>query len=382
MVWADEAAELSLVAATVNLSPGEPYADAARQWQGIPGIARTRNGRLWATWYSGGATEGPDNYVLVVTSDDDARSWSSPCLVIDPPGQVRAFDPVLWVDPRERLWLFWAQSYTQFDGRAGVWAIRCDDPIAAPDSWMAPRRVADGVMMNKPIVLSNGEWLLPTAVWSHLDCKRPDMAALRFSNVTASCDEGETFTLRGGADVSGRHFDEQMVVERVDGSLWMLVRTGEGVGEAVSHDQGRTWQANPLTVLPGPNSRVFLRQLQSGSLLLINHACLAWNGVTGALPPPEERPQAYVRTHLQALISDDDGRTWHGGLMLDERERVSYPDGVQGDDGRIYIIYDRDREGAKEILLALFTEEDVRQGHPVSGDTRLRVLVNNAGGQQ
>ena len=52
---------------------------------------------------------------------------------------------------------------------------------------------------------------------------------------------------------------------------------------------------------------------------------------------------------------------------------------AEGPDGRIYVIYDRDRYGAKEILMAVFTEEDVAKGECVSKHARLKVLVNNAG---
>lgn len=62
-------------------------------------------------WYSGGTNEGPENYVVLVTSSDDGETWSPIQLVIDPAGYVRACDPNLWVDPRGRLWLFYAQSY-------------------------------------------------------------------------------------------------------------------------------------------------------------------------------------------------------------------------------------------------------------------------------
>ena len=33
------------------------YTSVKRMWQGIPGIERTKGGRLFATWYSGGVTE-------------------------------------------------------------------------------------------------------------------------------------------------------------------------------------------------------------------------------------------------------------------------------------------------------------------------------------
>ena len=84
------------------------------------------------------------------------------------------------------------------------------------------------------------------------------------------------------------------------------------------------------------------------------------------------------RNNLMEMLSQDDGKTWRGGLMLDARAGVSYPDGVQGDDGVIYIIYDYDRYGERKILLAAFTEEDVLAGRPVSAHARFEQLVNQA----
>ncbi len=91
-------------------------------------------------------------------------------------------------------------------------------------------------------------------------------------------------------------------------------------------------------------------------------------------------PDGKTRSHLTAYLSDDDGETWHGGLVLDERPKVSYPDGVQAPDGAIYIIYDYDRKGARHILMATFTEADVAAGEAASGKARMRVLVNSASG--
>jgi predicted neuraminidase len=157
--------QLSLQAPDVNTTPGPEYAPSTRAWQGIPTIERTPHGRLWAAWYSGGDGEGPDSYVLLVTSGDDGKSWSMPKVVIDPPGGVRAFDPCLWHDPDGRLWLFWAQSLGLFDGRAGVWAITAEDSEAETALWSPPRRLCNGVMLNKPTVLSTGDWCLPAALW-------------------------------------------------------------------------------------------------------------------------------------------------------------------------------------------------------------------------
>lgn len=238
----------------IGFHPGPEFAAENRPFQGVPGIARVAGGRLFATWYSCldgeageiGDGEGSSNFPLLVMSDDDGGSWSHPLLVINPPGMVRAFDPCLWVDPLGRLWFFWAQCFGHWDGRGGVWAICCDRPAEDPLRWTEPRRLCDGIMMNKPMVRSDGAWLLPMAVWSRPSWRedmadpREDMAALQFSNVVVSSDNGESFAVLGGADVPGRTADEHMVVELRDGRLWMLVRTREGIGESYSDDGGRS----------------------------------------------------------------------------------------------------------------------------------------------
>ena len=82
---------------------------------------------------------------------------------------------------------------------------------------------------------------------------------------------------------------------------------------------------------------------------------------------------------MTAYLSDDDGETWKGGLMIDERKSVSYPDGTQAPDGTIYLIYDWERGRDKNILMATFTEADVRAGS-FSANSRQRVLINYATG--
>jgi BNR repeat protein len=353
--------ELALQPPALNTAPGLEYSPAMRLWQGIPGIERAQTGRLLATWYSGGENEGPANYSLLASSDDDGQTWSEPLAVIDPPDPVRAFDPVLWHDPHGLLWWFWSQSFDLFDGRAGVWAMRCLDSSAPHLQWSEPRRIFDGIMMNKPTVMADGTWLASAAVWSVVlpgFVVRDDMRKLRFSNVYASRDRGANWSLLGQADVPSRHFDESMIVERQDRTLWMLVRTAAGIGEAISADSGRTWSASPETVLAGPNSRFFIRRLRSGRLLLVNHHCF------------------HGRNNLTAMLSENDGQSWYGHLVLDERADVSYPDGVEGPNGVSYVIYDRERTGAKEILLATFTEDDVAAGEPTARVCRLKRVVS------
>jgi predicted neuraminidase len=335
-----------------DFSPGVEYADSQRMHQGIPSIERARNGRLWAAWYGGGLGEDQHNYVMLATSADDGRSWSVLKAVIDPdgPGPVRAFDPCLWHDPQGRLWFFWSQKDNASMHNFGM--VTEDASVADP-RWSQPRHISPGVMLNKPTVLTTGEWLMPTCIW------RDE----RSSRILRSTDQGVTFTEFGSATIpkyEDRNGDENMIVERKDGSLWMLVRM-QGMAESISNDGGKTWSPVERSTIKHNTSRFFLRRLRSGSLLLVKHG------------PLEKRTK---REQLTAYISDDDGKTWQGGLMIDERDDVTYPDGVQAEDGTIYLVYDYHRTPEGIIHMATFREDDVRAGKQVSDKVRLRVLID------
>ena len=344
-------------------APKPEHAATNRAFTGIPSLAIAPEGRLWATWYAG-VTPGEDanNYVVLSTSGDDGKTWTE-VLTIDPDGSgpVRSFDPELWVAPGGRLFFFWAQMEKgRRDAELGVWCIETSEPDAANPTWSKPRRIGDGVMMCKPLTLSSGEWVLPISKWREHD---------HSAQMIVSTDAGKTWSLRGGCNVpvADRQFDEHMFVERGDGSIWLLVRTKYGIGESVSTDRGRTWpELKPSSILHTP-SRFFISRLASGNLLLVKHG------------PLDTRTS---RSHLTAYISKDDGHTWNGGLMLDERLGVSYPDGQQTPDGLIRIIYDFNRTADRNILIATFREEDALAGKDVSDAVRLRQLVSKATGGQ
>jgi hypothetical protein len=342
-------------------SPAPDHAPTNRAFQGIPSMAVAPGGRLWANWYAGVTpAEDQNNYVVVATSGDGGGTWEE-VLTIDPdgPGSVRSFDPELWVAPDGRLFCFWAQmDKAVADRRLGVWCIETADPDAARPEWSAPRRIADGVMMCKPLVLSTGEWVLPVSKWRTYD---------ESAEMLVSTDAGKNWTRRGACHVPAkdRQFDEHMFIERRDGSLWLLVRTNYGIGESVSTDRGATWPELTPSAIAHPSARFFITRLASGNLLLVKHGPIGEK--TG-------------RAHLTAFVSTDDGKTWTGGLLLDERNGVSYPDGQQTPDGLIRIIYDFSRTGDRDILMATFREEDVAAGTVTGESVRLRQRVSRASG--
>jgi len=344
------------------------FGTTKRIWQGIPSIERTKKGRLFAAWYSGGITEQPGNFVVLVKSDDDGTTWSEPIAGASKGQTYRCYDQCLWIDPLDRLWFIWSVAPEHC-----VYASICDDPDAENLTWGDVFPIGPDVMLNKPTVLSTGEWLFPIAVWDRqVSVAEPSKTEPRGAFVYRTVDNGLTFQRLGTPVIHARAFDEHMVVELNDGAVMMLTRTLYGISKAFSYDGGLTWTQGRDSHLGGPCSRFHIRRLASGRLLLVNHY------------------QFTGRNNLAALLSEDDGKTWPYALMLDERKDVSYPDMAEGPDGRLYIIYDRERgasydgrtsyartlKDARQILMAKITEADIMAGKLVSPGSGLKIVVN------
>jgi len=330
----------------------------------------TKKGRLWTCW--AGGEDGPNAYLVASYSNDQGKSWRDPVFVIDPQAQGLKMGTRLgsfWCDPKGRLWLFFHQSVGMFDGSCSNWFVRCDDPDAEKPVWTQPVYIGFGASLNKPIVRKNGEWILPVSLWERWHIDKPfsdcyhELDAVRGSNVFVSDDEGGHWRYRGGIIYKDSCFNEHTVAELNDGRLWMLSRGMKETFQSFSADGGKTWEPQS-TAFPHVNSKAVIRRLQSGHLLVIRHG----QDITKATPKRQE---------LTAFLSTDDGKTWSGKLLLDERDNVSYPDIAQAPNGDIYIHYDRERTGAAEILFARFREEDVQAGKLISKNAALKNLVKS-----
>ena len=238
-------------------NPGavESYTLESRKFSGIPSLAVTQEGRMWTVWYAGPTpSEDANNYVVVSTSGDGGENWEE-VLVIDPDGPepVRAFDPEIWLDPNGQLWIFWTQAIGHEGTVAGVWSLTVDNPDVLPSDWPEPRRLTNGVMMCKPLVLSSGEWFLPASTWKLTN---------NSAKVIVSTDEGQTWRERGAVNVPEkfRNYDEHMIVEKKNGDLWMFVRTKYGIGESVSSDRGHTWSPLVPSKIQHPAARFFYKK--------------------------------------------------------------------------------------------------------------------------
>ena len=349
----------------------EKHRRGVRVFQGIPSFTISPKGRFFCCWYSGGTDEGPQNYVTVAVSDDKGCTWRESVAIVDPPGDnIRAFDAAMWTDPLGRVHLFWSQSFSPqtckiADGVNGVWNSYLEEPDTDELKWSPSRRLADGIMLNNPIVAPDGTWMYPISIWGDNvgsatvpEWNKPFIGA----NLFVSTDNGKTLQRRGICRFKHNVFDEHHFVPLQDGRLWCLSRTLYGIGQGFSKDGGRTWEEVGPSAIPGPCSRFFICRLPSGRLLLINHKI-----------PLSDKPEWRPRNNLSAFLSSDDGKTWSDGLLIDERDDVAYPNACIDGDGKIWCVYDRDRQNAGDILLVGIAEDEILAGGVLPPERRILI---------
>ncbi len=330
---------------------GEKYLPDSRKWQGIATIETTGD-RIWAAWMAGGVKEpDPENHIVVGLSDDGANTWIDPFLVIDNENPLsRGRDPVLWRDSEGALWLFygfWEANVTYAlkieNPEAPLEEIRINKPFKA---------FGHGMLLNKPIETSEGEWL---CMFDPFDKERK----YSYNCCYASDDQGMHWYKKG--EICSRSpdklFQEGTLVEKRDGSLWCVTRieggSCGGLEQSFSRNGGTAWSVveNDLPEpFRGPGSKACLRRLHSGNLLFVHNAS-----------PAKER------INMTAYLSEDDGKTWRS-LLLDGRPGCAYPDIAEDEQGNIYVIFDSGRSKRNEIRFCRFREADVRAGEFFSVD--------------
>lgn len=365
------------LAVNENAHLREKYDTQDRDFQGCPTIAVTRGGRYFYGMFTGGPHEPyPENHGIVMLGDETGRklAWD-PLLIIDHSikgnSGVRVEDVQLWIQPDTGyLWIFWTNSgciaeedwrngevWNNFDHSLGVWASVIKNPDEADVAnleWTAPRRVSDGLMRNKPTVLSSGEVLI--CAYDAMDNAWAKVYTCSDINAWTEDEKKGEWKVKGKVYAPMNSvFDEHQLVELENGTLWMLMRADKGISQSFSYDGGSNWShAELVPHLKGGNSRFYFAKLPNnpsigfnGEILFINH-----------MPPT-----GVNRSHISAMLLDEKGNIiGNKQLMLDERNSISYPDVQIRDNGEIWVVYDRERSGAMEMLLSVFTVKDIEDG--------------------
>ncbi|MDT3403629.1 sialidase family protein [Mucilaginibacter terrae] len=318
-----------------------------RTWQGIPSVTIGPSGNVYAAWYTGSKGEEPGNYITLSVSTDDGKSWANDELIINPTNpEIRFFDPAMWTDKYGNVYLSWSKSKRSlWDGIGGVWysQIRYANGKVYAST---PKRLSDGVMMCRPTdnYLKTG-MLYPIAVWKTATSNNGvfiyksnyDKITKSAQSFTKMCDIPFQRNFRG--------YDEHQIIQLKDRSYYVLLRGLDGL-YATRSTNGEIWSTpEKFTTLVSASSRFFLGRLKSGRIALI------LNNSTN-------------RSNLKIYVSDDEMKTWKYSLSLDTKLGISYPDMVEGKNGKLYVVYDYDRFGKMAINCLSFNENDVLKNAP------------------
>ena len=272
---------------------------------------------------------------VTVASGKDAL-WKD-VLTIHPDhgNSVRISHPRIWMDPDGKLWIFWTKQIV-YSSRTDneIWALT-GDPDANDLIRSKPFFISDGILMGKPVLLSNGKFILPAGKDHHV-------------RTITSLDHGKTWSHEGEVELAEDtciHGAVCTIVECLNGSLWMNIQTPESIWESRSTDRAMNWSKLVSSNIAPAGLPFFVQQLISGNLLLVKKA-----------------------DALTAYISVDCGQTWKGELILDESAHVSHITGHQLKDlvfpccSEISIIFAVQKDKGKEIRMESFTEDDVMAG--------------------
>lgn len=351
-------------------------------------VVECPNGDLLAVWYQGsGERTANDVRLNGARLRRGEKAWGPVFLMADTPG-LPDCNPVLFVDAKERLWMFWIavqagrwersvlkyRRADRFDAqgppewswqdvillkpgedfqaalRDGLERLRIPETVwaeyALPYSRMlveaagdASKREAGWMPRAVPLQLASGRIVLPL----YSDGFNVGLMAI-------SDDGGESW--RASEPLVGLGPIQPTLAQRANGEIVAYCRDSGGpparVLESVSRDDGMTWSLATDTELPNSGSSLALVVLTDGRWVLI------YNDTEDG------------RHRLAAALSDDEGHTWKHQRYLERAEpdegRFGYPTAIQSRDGRMHVTYSYEVAGGQAIKHASFLPEWILEG--------------------
>ena len=291
-------------------------------------------GEILAAWF-GGRYESAEDVAIYVARRKKDNTWTEPIKAAKvhrgvpfngkqksnmPPkkGGEPHWNPVLFCEGSEdqpdvcdgEISLFFKVGW-----KIPLWETFVTRSTDGGNTWGAAEELVEGdkggrgPVKNKPILLSNGNWLAPASLEgpAHWEGRRKPWRAF----ADRSEDKGRTWT------ASNLVFPESKEEGMIQPTLWesseepghvfMLTRSMRGsrarVWRANSTDYGVTWNKPYKTTLPNNNSGLDVAKLpHSGTLVLI------YNPVTS------------TRSPLRLAISTDNGETWPTYIDLEKEK--------------------------------------------------------------
>ncbi|HPP57911.1 MAG TPA: exo-alpha-sialidase [Candidatus Hydrogenedens sp.] len=354
-------------------------------------IVETSEGTLLTVWFHGSGERTSDDVMLQGARKKASEDrWCDPFIMADTPN-LPDCNPVLFIDPRQVLWLFWITVQdNQWGGSLLKYRISEDYEKDGPPRWkwqdvihVRPLNLEEKFLE----VIEKGQPAIDMLTNIEPELKKE----IEFAKVSAQTKLSQRLgwmtrihpimiteqrimlglysdvfncSLAGFTDDWGEHWffsnpilDPEIknisniqpsFVKKKDGTIVAFMRDNgipKRVRTAYSKDMGMTWSNVSMLEIPNPGSSVECITLKSGKWALVCNDTI--NG----------------RHKLSVYLSDDEGETWKWSKAIEETEfgkgNYSYPSVIQTHDGLIHCSYsckDEDTKGST-IRHAWFNED-------------------------
>jgi predicted neuraminidase len=335
------------------------------------------NGDLFVCWYRGsGERQSDDVVVMAARKSKGSAKWTAPFVLADTP-DFPDTNPTLFLDSKERVWLFWQVIVAnQWETAITKYRIASDWRGAGAPKWdfsdiilMKPRNFAERVEAVAPgrypkaadKYFSRMGWMTrahPTELAGGRILVPLYSDGYSFSLIAITDDRGLTW--HSSEPIVGAGNIQPSIALCKDGTLVAYMRDNgpppNRVQISKSKDHGETWTPAADTDIPNSGTGLEVLVLRDGRWVMINN--------------DTERG----RNSLALTMSDDEGQTWKWKrhIELDTRDKGAgsfhYPSIVQSKDGTLYASYSvflnhlSEGQPRKTIRLAHFDTAWIEQG--------------------
>ncbi len=312
-------------------------------------ITELDNGDLYMAFYGGDGEYEENSNVKAVRRKKAESTWSEPVVIADTPFLGEG-NPVVWQAPDGLVWLFYNQRYGDTWSEARVKAKISRDGAQTWSDSMVIAYELGSMCRGLPIVLNDGDYLLP--LYEEKGSDKENVTPETASFFLRHNPKSRTWTATNKIHSKNGNLQAEPV-QLSDTHLVAYIRRGgsyepdvrEFIVRSESTDGGHTWSPGTDTTLPNPNAAVSLIKLKSGNVLLVYND--SYND----------------RTPLTVALSTDGEKTWGYKREIGTGPHdFAYPMAIQTKDGQVRVLYTRDER--QTVMLATFDESAILS-HPV-----------------